>query len=145
MAAVTRAVSVRRPVDEVTKVATDPAVVFPIMGGFGRFDFITRRPDGSEEWDLYLNVGTILVGGRVLVAPPDGTVLAWQSLRGTSQSARIEVSPAEGGARVAMEMTVQFAGRITGWFTGELARGILARNMEAGLQQLRHEIEYGPR
>ncbi|HLR98701.1 SRPBCC family protein [Mycolicibacillus parakoreensis] len=144
MAGVTRAVRIASPVDDVAKIATDPAVVFPIMGSFGRFEFLTRNPDGSEEWDLYLNVGSIYVGGRVRVPPPSGAALRWQSLRGTRQWARIEVAPTPEGARVAMTMQVRFAGRLTGWLTGQLARGILARNMEAGLQQLRHHIEYGP-
>ena len=37
------------------------------MGGFGRFDRIDRYSDGSQEWDLYLDVGSIHVGGRVAV------------------------------------------------------------------------------
>ncbi|HTM83461.1 MAG TPA: SRPBCC family protein [Mycobacterium sp.] len=144
MAGVTRSVLVRSGLEEVTKVATDPAVVLPIIGSFGRFDFITRHPDRSEEWDLYLNVGTIHVGGRVRVAPPAAAELTWQALRGTQQNARIEVTPADDGARVTMSIAVQFAGALTGWLTGQLARGILARNIDAGLQQLRHHIEYGP-
>ncbi|OBJ67926.1 SRPBCC family protein [Mycobacterium sp. 1274756.6] len=144
MATVVRAVRVQAPAAEVTKVATDPSVVFPIMGSFGRFDFISRHRDGSEQWDLYLNVGSILVGGRVRVSPLSTDALIWQSLRGTRQRARIEVSPNGDGATVTMTMQVHFSGRVTGWLTGQLARGILARNMEAGLQQLRHHIEYGP-
>ena len=38
----------------------------PVATG-GRFDLIERHPDGSQQWDLYLRVGTIHVGGRVLV------------------------------------------------------------------------------
>jgi carbon monoxide dehydrogenase subunit G len=143
MGAVTRSALVRRPVDEVAKVATDPDVVFPIMSGFGKFDLIAKTPDGSQEWDLYLNVGTIHVGGRVLVEPPSGPILVWRSRRGTRHNARMEVSPAEGGALMTLSVTVEFAGLLAGWLTSLLAQGILARHIEAGLEQLRHHIEFG--
>ncbi len=144
MGSVTRSTLIRAGVDDVAQVATDPEVIFPIMGAFGRFDRIERRPDGSQEWDLYLDVGTIHVGGRVLVDPPSGSSLGWHSVRGTQHRAVIEVAPVPDGARVAMTITVEFAGRLlTGWITGLLADRILARHIEAGLQQLRHRIEYG--
>ena len=143
MGAVTRSALVRRPVDEVSKVATDPDVVFPIIGGFGRFDLIARNPDGSEEWDLYVDVGTIHMGGRVLVEPPSGDTLVWRSRRGLHQNGRIEVSPADGGTLVTMSITVEFAGMLSAWVTSLLANGILARHIEFALQQLRHHIEYG--
>jgi hypothetical protein len=135
-------VFVRRPADEVAKLATDPGVVLPIIGGFGRFNRIDQNPDGSEDWDLYLQVGTIHVGGRVRVEPPSA-YLIWHSRRGTHHHARIEVTPAEGGAVVRMSVTFKFAGGFTGWLAGLLADGILARHVEAGLEQLRHHIEYG--
>lgn len=140
--AATRSVFVRRPVDEVAKVATDPDVVFGIIGGFGKFDCVERKPDGSQEWDLHLDVGSIHVGARVLVEPPSGNTLVWQSQRGTRHNARIEVSEAEGGARITMSVSAQFAGLLAGWLTGVLANGILARHVVAGLEQLRHHIEY---
>ncbi len=143
MGTVTRSVSVRRPVDEVAKVAIDPDVVLPIMGDFGRFDLITRNPDGSQEWDLHIDVGTIHVGSQIRVEPPSEYTLVWRWLRGTRHHAHIEVSPAEDGTTVTMAVTIQFAGLIAGWITGILAQGILGRRIEAGLQQLRHHIEYG--
>jgi hypothetical protein len=143
MGTVTRSALVRRPVDEVAKVAIDPDVVFPIMGAFGRFDLITRNPDGSQEWDLHIDVGTIHVGSRIRVEPPSEYTLVWRWLRGTRHHAHIEVSPAEDGATVTMAVTIQFAGFLAGWITGRLAQGILGRRIAAGLQQLRHHIEYG--
>lgn len=144
MGAVTRSVLIRGAFNDVAKVATDPDVVFPIIGGFGRFDFIEQNGDGTQEWDLYLDVGTIHVGGRVLVEQPSERVLIWHSLRGTHHLARIEVLPAGDGAKVSMMISVELAGGLlTGWVTTFLAEGILARHLEAGLQQLRHRIEYG--
>jgi len=144
MGAITRSAAVRGDFDAIVKVATDPDVVFPIMGGFGRFDLIDRYPDGTQEWDLYLDVGSIHVGGRVAVEAPSENTLTWRSIRGTHHSARLEVSPADGGAVVAMTITVELAGRLlAGWVAQFLADGILGRHIEAGLQQLRHQIEYG--
>ncbi|MGB0435353.1 MAG: SRPBCC family protein [Mycobacterium sp.] len=144
MGRVTKSTLVRADVDEAVKVATDPDVVFPIMGAFGRFECIDRLPDGSQEWDLYLDIGTIHAGGRVLVEAPSENCLVWQSVRGIHHSAHIEVSPATDGATVTMTISVEFAGRLlAGWATGVLADGILARHIEAGLQQMRHRIEYG--
>lgn len=142
MGTVTRSVLVRRPVADVAQVALDPDAALPMIGAFGRFDPIARHPDGSQEWDLYLRVGTIHVGGRVLVEPPDEAGLTWSSTRGTRHHARIEVAPDSAGARVAMSVTAEFAGMVTGWLTGVFANGILGRHMEAGLQQLRHHLEY---
>jgi hypothetical protein len=144
MGTVTRSTLVHAGVGEVARVATDPEVVFPIMGAFGRFDRVDRFPDGSQEWDLFLHVGTIHAGGRVLVAPPSEDSLEWQSVRGIQHEARIEVAPATGGTTVAMTISVRFSGRLlTGWVTGLLADSILARHIEAGLQQMRHRVEYG--
>ena len=91
MGTVTRSALVRRPVDEVAKVAINPDVVFPTMGDFGRFDLITRDPDGSQEWDLHIDVGTIHVGSRIRVEPPSDHTLVWRWLRGTRHHAHIEV------------------------------------------------------
>lgn len=144
MGAVTRSVHVRGGREEVAKVATDPNVVFPIIGGFGRFEFILSHGDGTQEWDLYLDVGTIHVGGRVLVEQPSDRVLIWHSLRGTHHHARIDVVATEEGAKVSMMIAVDIAGALlAGWVTTFLAEGILGRHIEAGLQQLRHRIEYG--
>lgn len=142
MGTTARSVLVRRPVDEVATVATDPAVVLPIIGGFGRFEHIRSNPDGSEEWDLFTKVGTIHVGGRVLIERPQRNTLAWRSFRGTRHSGRIDVAAADDGAVVTMAVTVEFAGMVTGRLTFLLARDILGRRIEAGLQQLRHHIEY---
>jgi hypothetical protein len=144
MGAVTRSVLVRGDFADIAKVATDPDVVFPIIGGFGRFEYIEKDGNGPEEWDVYIDVGTIHVGGRVVVEQSSERVLIWHSLRGTHHHARIEVSKAEDGAKVSMMIAVELAGSLlTGWVTTVLAEGILGRHMEAGLQQLRHRIEYG--
>lgn len=144
MGSTTRSIRIRGDFAEIAKAATDPDVVFPIMGGFGRFELIARYSDGTQEWDLYLDVGSIHVGGRVAVDAPGAETLTWRSIRGTHHSARLAVSPSGDGALVVMTITVELAGRlVVGWVAQFLADGILGRHIEAGLQQLRHQIEYG--
>lgn len=133
---------VRRPVDVVTKVATDPGVMLPLVAGLGRFDFIDRHDDGTEEWDMFLDIGAIHVGGRVEVvsAPP---LLTWRSVRGTRHSMRVEVTDHPDGAEVSMAMTVQLGGLVMGRLAERMARGIAGRHLVAGLEQLRHHLEHG--
>ncbi len=76
MTDVLRSIHVDRPLDDVRAVITDPAIAFAIIGDFGRFAKIADLPDGSQEWDLYLPVGTVHIGGRVLVATPSNDQLA---------------------------------------------------------------------
>lgn len=142
MGTVARWVLARRPVDEVAKVALDPDTVLPLIGVIGRFKPVATRPDGSREWDIYLKVGSIDVGGRVLVEPATESSLAWRSEQGTHHSAVIDVAPADGGTRITMSVSAEFAGRLTGPLTGVLAGGIMGRQIEAALQQLRHYLEY---
>jgi Polyketide cyclase / dehydrase and lipid transport len=142
MGAVTASVVVRRPLVEVAKVATDPDVVLPLIGGFGRFQLIEKRADGSEEWDLFIDVGTIHVGGRVEVEAPGGSTLSWRSARGTRHWACIEVHEAGRDSEITMRVSTEFAGLLTGPLTGFLARGIIRRHVEAGLEQLRHHLEH---
>jgi hypothetical protein len=135
-------VVVRRPFDVVAKVATDPGVLLPLVAGLGRFDFIRRAEDGTEEWDMFLDIGAIHVGGRVRVVsePPE---LTWASVRGTRHSMRVEVTEHPDGAEVSMAMTVQLGGLVMGRLAERLARGIAGRHLVAGLEQLRHHLEFG--
>ena len=138
---VTESVGVRRGVHEITKRATDPAVVLPLMGGLGRFQHIDTQADGTQHWDVFLDVGSLHVGGRVEVRSGEHS-LTWRSTRGTRHSARLDVRPAGEHSVLRMELTVEFAGAVTGRVTELLARGIVRRHLQAGLQQLRHHLEF---
>lgn len=137
----TESIVVRRPLAEVAKTATDPGVLLPLVAGLGRFEHIGRGPDGTEQWDMFLDIGAIHVGGRVLVVsePP---VLSWHSVRGTRHSMRVEVTEHPDGAEVTMAMTVQLGGLVMGRFAELLARSIAGRHLVAGLEQLRHHLEF---
>ncbi|KAA1426198.1 hypothetical protein [Nocardioides antri] len=138
----TESVVVRRPLDVVAKVATDPGVLLPLVAGLGRFRFIGRLDDGTEEWDMFLDIGAIHVGGRVHVVSAAPT-LTWQSVRGTRHSMLVEVTEHPDGATVTMAMTVELGGLVLGRLAERIARGIAGRHLVAGLEQLRHHLEFG--
>ena len=137
----TESVVVRRPLEEVAKVATDPGVLLPLVAGLGRFDFIERSPDGTEEWDMFLDIGAVHVGGRVHVVSSPPT-LSWQSVRGTRHSMKVEVTEHPEGAEVTMAMTVRLGGLVLGRVAEILAKSIAGRHLVAGLEQLRHHLEF---
>jgi hypothetical protein len=134
---------VRRPADEVAAVVTDPRVVLPVIGGLGRFKEIATDADGLGEWDVFIDVGSIHVGGRVVVERPSPLQLRWHAIRGTRHQLELTVYEHGEESEVAIVMSLQLAGFVLGRVAETLARGIMARHIEAGLQQLRHHVEFG--
>jgi hypothetical protein len=141
---VRRSITAHRPASEVMKIATDPLVVLPIIGGLGRFEQIDTDADGFGEWDLFLDVGSVHVGGRVVVDRPSPAQLTWHAIRGTRHQLELSVAEGarEGESLLTIVMSLQLAGFLTGRLTEILAAGIMARHLEAGLQQLRHHLEF---
>ena len=70
---------VRCPLNESTAFVTDPRRLFPEVSTFTRCEFIKSRDDG-ELWDVFMESGTIQLGGRVLITPPKGSLLKWRSV-----------------------------------------------------------------
>ncbi len=140
-----RAINIRRPYDEVAAFVTDPHCVLAVIPGFGRFAYVGPSSDraGDEEWDVFLEVGTFQVGGRVLVTRPSVNRLEWRSLRGTSQQFSMVVEPLGDDARLTMTLRYQLHGLVVSRISELLAKGLVARHVEAGLQQVRHQLEYG--
>jgi hypothetical protein len=137
----TESIVVRRPLEVVAPVATDPGVLLPLVAGLGRFEFIERGADGTEEWDMFLDIGAVHVGGRVHVVSAAPT-LTWHSVRGTRHSMQVDVTDHPDGALVTMAMTVQLGGLVLGRLAEVLARSIAGRHLVAGLEQLRHHLEF---
>jgi hypothetical protein len=142
---VIRAINVRRPYDEVAAFVTDPHCVLAAIPGFARFAFIGPAADvpGGEEWDVFLEVGTFHVGGRVVVTKPSINRLEWRSLRGTTQHFSMVVEPLGDNARLTMTLRYGLHGLLVSRISELLAKGLVTRHVEAGLQQVRHELEYG--
>jgi len=135
-------VVVRRDVDLVAKIATDPRTLLPMVGGFGRFEPLRVDAVGCGEWDLFIDIGVTHVGGRVVVSQPDPRSLAWLAVRGTRHQVELTVEPHPQGAQVTMAMRLELAGGVSGWIGERLARGVSARHLVAGLEQLRHHLEH---
>lgn len=91
---------------------------------------------------MFLDVGTIHVGGRVVASRPDPCSLTWRSVRGTVHEFSLTVVPEGRDSRIDATMTLTLAGGASAWVAEQLARSIMARHLEAGLQQLRHYLEF---
>ena len=139
---VQQSIVVRRPVNEVAATATDPRVVLPIIGGLGRFRELNTDENGLGEWDVFIDIGSVHVGGRVVVDRPGPRTLTWHAIRGTHHQLELTVDEHGDHARVTIAMSLQLAGLVLGRIAETLARGIMARHLDAGLQQLRHHVEF---
>ena len=134
---------VRRPHDEVAAFATDPHRVLEVIPGFARFEYVGEGPaPGEELWDVFLEVGTLHVGGRVLVEHPSPHRLEWHAQRGTSHSFSMTVEPVGDSTELTMTLTYSFAGWLSARISEMVARGIAARHLDAGLEQIRHLLEH---
>ncbi|MHA7652518.1 SRPBCC family protein [Mycobacterium sp. ML4] len=122
-------------------IVTDPHQLFPKVSTFSRCRFVKSRDDG-ELWDVYLDSGTIQLGGRVLITPPTGSLLKWRAVRGTRHSFAALVEPEGDGSRLTLTLTFSTTGlgvaRISEW----LGRGLAARNLEAAAEEIRHYLEF---
>ena len=142
---VTRSITVRRAHEDVAAFVTDPHRVLEVVPGFGRFEHVgPSAGDGveGEEWDVFLEVGTLHVGGRVLVSHPSVHSLEWHSLRGTAHSFAMTVEPLGEHSRLTMTLTYSLSGLVTARLAEIVARGITARHLDAGLEQIRHLLEH---
>ena len=142
---VVRAINIRRSYDEVALFVTDPHCVLAAIPGFARFAFIgpAQAVPGGEEWDVFLEVGTFQVGGRVVVTKPSVNRLEWRSLRGTRQRFSMAVEPLGDSARLTMTLRYELSGLVISRVSELLAKGLVTRHVEAGLQLVRHQLEYG--
>lgn len=136
--------TVARPRDLVSAIATDPQRVLPLISGFGRFRFLGGLEEtGHEEWEVFLDVGTLHIGGAVDVDRTADHHLAWTARRGTRHTFDLLVEP-DGAERslVTMTMTIALSGLVMSRIAEQFARGIMHRHLEAAIQQLRHHLEW---
>ncbi len=140
---VTRSITVRRLRDEVAPFVTDPHRVLEVIPGFARFRYVEPGPVSEQEvWDVFLDVSTLHVGGRVLVSRPSVNRLEWHALRGTAHEFSMTVEPLGEHTRLTMALGYTFTGWISARITEIVARGIVARHLDAGLEQIRHLLEH---
>lgn len=141
----TQTVSVTRyincPFAEASSFVTDPHSLFPKMSIFSRCSFVKSRDDG-ELWDVYLDSGTIQLGGRVLIATPTGSLLKWRAVQGTRHSFSALAEPDGQHSRLTLTLTFTTTGfgvaRLSEW----LGRGLVGRNLQAAAEEIRHHLEF---
>lgn len=146
MQTIRRDIVVRRPHEEVAAFVTDPHRLLEAIPGFARFKHLGPADDqmpGAEHWEVFLEIGTLHVGGRVLVLRPSRNRLEWRSDRGTRHSFEITVEPMGEHAVLTARMRYALPGLAMAWAAERIARGIVSRHLEAGLEELRHLLEYG--
>ncbi len=132
-----------RPIAQVERFITDPRKCLPLMSGFGRFRFVEELPEKNhQEWDVFLQVGSLQVGGAVDVDLNRSRHLQWTSLRGTNHSFDLAVEPVNGQTLLTMQMTLSLRGLLMSKIAERLARNIMGRHLEAGVQELRHHLEW---
>jgi hypothetical protein len=132
---------IRRPVEDSGAFITDPHKLLSAVSTLSRCRFIESCNDG-ELWDIYLDSGTVHLGGRVLISPSDGRRLRWRSVRGTRQSFEALVEPDGEGTRFTMSLTFSVTGLGIAWISEMIGRGLVARNLEAIAEEVRHHLEF---
>jgi hypothetical protein len=129
------------PFAESSEFVTDPRRLFPEVSTFTRCRFVKSRDDG-ELWDIFMDSGTIQLGGRVLIKTPKGSLLKWRSVQGTRHTFSALVEPDGDDSRLTLTLTFSTTGlgvaRLTEW----LGRGLVARNLHAAAEEIRHHLEF---
>ncbi|OBJ53119.1 SRPBCC family protein [Mycobacterium sp. 1423905.2] len=132
---------IRCPVDEASGFVTDPHKLIPEVSAFSRCKFVESCDDG-ELWDVFLNSGTIYLGGRVLVSPPGDGRMTWRSVRGTRHSFEARVEPHRRGSRLTLTLQYRLTGYVIARISELIGRGLATRNLEAAAEEIRHHLEF---
>ena len=132
---------VRRPIEETRAFVTDPHKLLSQMSTLSRCRFIESTDDG-ELWDVFLDSGAVHLGGRVLITLPDGNRLRWRSVRGTRHSFTATAEPDGAGSRLTLSLTFSVTGFGIAWVSEMLGRGMVSRNLDAIVEEIRHYLEF---
>lgn len=119
--------------------------LFPCFDRVARFVPVSTADD-TELWDVFLRIGSYEVGSRVAVHRTAPRTLEWESVRGARNRARLTVTPVDDGlaqSRVTVVLRFHLEGLLLARLATTMARGIVTRLVEAGLERLRHRLEYG--
>lgn len=136
---------VRCPVDKAGAFVTDAQQLFSQVSTFSRCRLIESRNSG-ELWEVFLHSGTIYLGGRVLIAPPHDNRLRWRSVQGTRHSFEVRIEPEDQGhsesSRLTMTLNFSATGLGIARISELIGRGLVARNLEAAAEEVRHHLEF---
>ncbi|HWU31378.1 MAG TPA: hypothetical protein VN108_00815 [Marmoricola sp.] len=139
--AIHESIVIPRSSAKVAEVATAPSRAFPLLGTTGQFTSVGREADGTELWDMVVDIGTVRLAERIHVTS-DATSLTWESIRGPNHTMTIGVDEHTDGARVTMTLTLDLGGIAFGRLAELVARGIAGRHMVAALERLRHHLTF---
>jgi len=131
---------IRRPAEDTSAFITDMHKLVPAVSTFKRCEFIGDSDEG-QVWDVFLQSGTLYLGGRV-AAHADDRRLAWRSMRGTRHRFEALVEDDRRGSRLILTLSYSLTGLGTARLTELLGRGIVARNLEAAAEEIRHHLEF---
>lgn len=131
---------IRRPVEEAGSFISDPHKLFAPVSTFNRCRFIEATDDG-ELWDVYMDSGTIYLGGRVLITSGPNC-LSWRSVRGTRHSFEARAEKDADGSRLTLSLMFSASGFAIARISELIGRGLVARNLEAAAQEIRHHLEF---
>ena len=132
---------IRRPADQVGAFVADPQRFIPVLATVGRCEYVG---DSGEDqlWDVFLVSGTIHLGGRVLVSPDGTDGLRWRSLSGTRHTFEASVDGDGEFSRVSVALTYSLTGLGIARLSEFIGRGIVGRNLQAAVEELRHRLEF---
>lgn len=141
---IARSVHIRRKPAEVAAVVTRMEELGKYLVGFSRFESVgSKRNQIGAEYEVYLDIGTIQVGGRVAITDLDESGrLGWTSKRGTRHSFALKTELDGDGSRITISLSYELAGRLLARISERIGGTILARNMEASAEKLRHHLEF---
>ena len=129
-------------------VARDADTAWRLVGDLDRYDDvlvgITRwEPAGEDRYWVLMQVGSVATGGEVEVTVDAAAHrVAWEAARGTRHGAELEVlDDGPGHCRIRLEVSYGLTGMF-GPLVTRAARPIVARNLVASLESMRHIIEY---
>src|SRR5699024_6506968 len=125
MATMSRSIVVRRPVDQVARLLGDPSEVMAVIGDHGRTARVGAAGDGAEQWEVFLVLGTMYMGGRVRIDEAHDGALAWHAVSGFQHDARFEAAaylygdhgtaaPGE-AATLSVHFELRLDGLLIGW------------------------------
>lgn len=134
-------IAIPRPAAFVADAVTAAERAFPLFSSLGQFTYVDHAEDGTELWDMVVDIGTVRLAERIEVRS-DATTLAWESIRGPQHSMTISVDDHDEAALITMTMTLELGGVILGRLAEFVARGIASRHMIAALERLRHRLTF---
>lgn len=141
---VTESIMVRRPGPEVVGAFSDLDNLAPLLVGFSKFQPTgSKRAEVGAEYEVFLDVGTIHVGGRVVLTDfaPTGRI-AWKSVRGTRHNFTLVLEGIGDRTQVTTTMEYEFAGGMLARLSERIGSKIIQRNLCASLEKIRHHLEF---